>query len=69
MRLRTAQRGATLIELMVAMTIGIFLIGGALYVFTESRSAMGVSDSLSRMQENARFALNSIEPDIRMAGF
>ncbi|MEL7449663.1 MAG: PilW family protein [Pseudomonadota bacterium] len=69
MRSQKSQRGVTLIELMVAMAIGVVLIGGALYVFTESRAAMQVSDSLSRMQENARFALNTIEPDIRMAGF
>ncbi len=63
------QGGMTLIELMVAMSIGLFLIGGALYMYSQSKNTYRASDSLSRLQESARFALDTIEPDIRLARY
>ena len=63
------QRGMTLIELMVAMSIGLFLTGGALYIYSQSKNTYRASDSLSRLQESARFALDTIEPDIRLARY
>lgn len=59
----------TLIELMVALAIGAFLMLGAITVFMQSRTAFRVTETMSRLQENARFALDSMEPDIRMAHF
>ncbi len=64
-----AQRGMTLIELTVAMAIGVFLIGGALYVYSQSRNSYRSSDSLARLQESARFALDTIETDVRLARY
>jgi type IV pilus assembly protein PilW len=63
------QHGMTLIELMVAMSIGLFLTGGALYIYSQSKNTYRASDSLSRLQESARFALDTIEPDIRLARY
>ncbi len=62
-----SQRGLTLIELMLAMLIGLFLMLGTLTVFQQSRSNFRVSDSIARLQENARFVLDVIEPDVRVA--
>jgi type IV pilus assembly protein PilW len=59
----------TLIELMVAMTIGLFLIAGAITVFLQSQSTFRINESVARLQENARYVFNVIEPDIRMAQF
>ena len=61
--------GMTLIELLVAMALGSFLMIGALTVFTQGQSAFRVSDSISRLEENARLALALLESDIRMAGY
>ncbi len=66
---RRQQHGVTLIELMVALAIGAFLMLGAMTVFMQSRTTFRVTESLSRMQENARFALDALEPDIRMAHY
>lgn len=63
------QRGMTLIELMVAMSIGLFLTGGALYIYSQSKNTYRASDSLARLQESARFALDTIEPDTRLARY
>jgi type IV pilus assembly protein PilW len=59
----------TLIELMVALAIGMFLMIGAITVFMQSRTTFRVTESLARMQENGRFALEALEPDIRMAHY
>jgi len=64
-----AQRGMTLLELMVALAIGAFLMIGAITVFMQSRATFRTTESLSRLQENGRFALDALEPDIRMARF
>lgn len=61
--------GATLVELMVSMTIGLFLTAGAIYLFQQSKDSYRSADSLARLQENARFALDTIEPDIRLTWF
>jgi type IV pilus assembly protein PilW len=63
------QTGFGLIELMIAMTLGLVLLGGIGYVFLGSRGAFRTTDNLSRIQENARYALEVMSRDIRMAGY
>ncbi len=67
--LRPDQQGLSLIELMVAMTIGAVLIFGATQVFVNSRHAYGVNENVARMQETARYAMSVIEPDVRMSNY
>lgn len=64
-----AQSGFGLVELMVAMTLGLVLLGSLGYVFIGTRGAFRVTDNLSRMQENARYALDVMARDVRMAGY
>ncbi len=59
----------TLIELLVALAIGAFLMIGAIAVFMQSRATFRIAESLARLQENARFALEVLEPEIRMAHY
>jgi type IV pilus assembly protein PilW len=66
---RRAIQGLTLIELMVSLAIGSLLIVGAVTVYSQSRSTYRVSDTVARLQENARYALSIMEPDIQLAGF
>ena len=63
------QRGFSLIELMVAMTIGLVVLAGIGYMYIESRQSFRSMDNLSRMQESARYALEIMARDIRMAGY
>ena len=63
------QRGVSLIELMVAMLISLFLLLGAVTVFNQSQSTYRASESVARLQETARLAMNVVETDIRMANF
>jgi type IV pilus assembly protein PilW len=66
---RQLMLGVTLVELMVALLIGAILLAGAITVYVNSRNAYQTNEILARMQENARFALDILEPDIRQAGF
>jgi type II secretory pathway pseudopilin PulG len=65
----TRQRGIGLVELLVALAIGSVLIVGAVYVYSQSRSSYRTSDVVSRLQEDARYALSIIEPDVQLAGY
>jgi type IV pilus assembly protein PilW len=64
-----AQAGLTLIELMVAMVLGIVLMGVAMNVFLSTRETHRVVTNLARVQENGRFALEQISQVIRMTGY
>jgi type IV pilus assembly protein PilW len=48
-------RGFTLVELMIAVTIGLFLTAVIAQLFLGSRATYTTTDELSRMQENIRF--------------
>lgn len=69
MNLDRRHRGFTLTELMVAMTVGLIVLGSVLTVLVNSKKNYVTQDSLARLQENARFALNYIVRDLRMAGY
>jgi len=61
------QTGLTLIELMVALAIGSFLMIGSIQIYNQSRQAFVVNESIARIQETAQFAMDTIEADLRMA--
>lgn len=61
------QKGLTLVELMVALAIGSFLIIGAIQIYSQSRQAYVINESIARVQETAQFAMDTIEADLRMA--
>ncbi len=63
------QAGLALVELMIAMLISLFLLGGMLQVFNSSRLTYRIHESTARMQETGRMALEVLSRDIRMAGF
>lgn len=63
------QRGLTMIELMIALVIGAVLLIGAVTVYSTSRATYRVNESLARLQENARFAMSHMEPDLRLANY
>lgn len=64
-----SQRGMTLVEMMIAMLIGSILVAGAITVFIQSRANYRTADSIARLQDNLRFALDTLEPDVRLARF
>lgn len=63
------QRGLTIVELMVGLALGLFLLGGVLHIYLSSNQTYRSTEALARMQENGRFAMDFLLPDIREAGF
>ncbi|MEA9586422.1 MULTISPECIES: PilW family protein [Xanthomonas] len=65
---RHAIAGISLIEMMIALVIGLVLMLGVIQVFSASRTASMLAEGNARAQENGRFALEFLQRDIRMAG-
>lgn len=68
-QLRAAERGLSLIELLVALAIGSVLIVGAVYVYSQGRTTYAINEAVARVQENGRYVLSVLEPDIELAGY
>lgn len=62
-------RGFSIVELMVALVLGLLVIAGVLQVFLGNRQAQRVEQSVSRVSENGRIALDLLGQDLRMAGY
>lgn len=60
--------GFTLIELMISVAIGFFLMAGVFTVFSNGRQAQAVIDGQTQLIDDARFAFTSISYDLRHAG-
>jgi type IV pilus assembly protein PilW len=67
--MKKQQRGLSLIELLVALTVGSVLIAGSVYVYSQSRKTHTTTDAIARLQENGRYVFSVIEPDIQLAGY
>lgn len=63
------QRGMTLVELMVASALGLFLIAVMGTIYLGSKGTFQSQDTMARLQEDGRFAMDTISTDLRMAGF
>jgi type IV pilus assembly protein PilW len=63
------QRGIGLVEIMVALTLGLVLMGGVLQVFLSNKQTYRMQEAHARLQENGRFAIGKISRDIREAGY
>lgn len=62
------QSGFTIVELMVALLLGLVLVGGVINVFLTSGQTLRVNQNLSRVHENARFGIEMFSREIREAG-
>lgn len=62
------QTGLSLIELMIAMALGLILTLGVVQIFLGSSQTYRLEDSLGKVQENIRFSLGTLQHDTRMAG-
>jgi len=63
------QKGVTLVELMVALAIGLLVTVAMLKVYVDASRMYRFNEGLARVQENGRFALEFIRRDARVAGF
>lgn len=61
-------RGFSLVELMIAIVLGLVVMGGVISIFVANRQAFRVSENMAHVQENARVAFELLARDLREAG-
>lgn len=66
---RNLQRGMTLIELMIAMTLSLLVAAAMIALFANSKETYVMNENLARLQENGRFAMNLMARDLRWADY
>jgi type IV pilus assembly protein PilW len=66
--MRRAQRGLTLIELMVSMVLGLLLVLGVVSVYVTNQQAARTNEGLARLQEGGRIAFELLSRELRQAG-
>jgi type IV pilus assembly protein PilW len=63
-----AQRGVSLVELMVALVLGMLLLGGVLQFYLANKASFVTQEQNGYLQESGRYALGDISRLTRMAG-
>jgi type IV pilus assembly protein PilW len=66
---RRIQGGFTVVELMVALLIGLFLLGGLLTLVQDNRRSFASQNQLSQLQDAERMAMTMITDVIQSAGY
>lgn len=63
------QKGLTLIELMIAMTLSLLVMGAVGTILVNSNQAASLSDTLSQTQETGRFAADYMNRQLLRTGY
>jgi type IV pilus assembly protein PilW len=64
-----SQHGLTVVELMVALAIGLILLGGIGHVFVTNKQANRFASGSAALQENGNFAIDFIAAQLSNAGY
>ncbi|OUR65235.1 pilus assembly protein PilW [Methylophaga sp. 42_25_T18] len=64
-----SQKGMTLVELMIALVLGLVVTSAVIEIFIGSKQMYRVQDARARLQENGRFAIQFLSNNIRNAGY
>ncbi|MEO6080407.1 MAG: hypothetical protein ABIQ86_11585 [Steroidobacteraceae bacterium] len=62
-------RGATLIELLIAMLLAGVAVAGALTGLAHAQRVWRDAERLARMHERAQYVFGTLEPELQMAGY
>ena len=66
---RALQKGLSLVELMIALALGLIVLGAMVTVFASSSASRQEIERASRQIENGRYAMQLLSDDLRLAGF
>jgi type IV pilus assembly protein PilW len=64
-----AQQGYTMIELMIALLIGLFLLGGLMTIVQDNRRSFSSQNQLAQLQDSERLAMTIMTDVIQAAGY
>ncbi len=62
------QSGISLVEILVSLVISLFLLGGIVQVYSGNKATFKFTGALAELQENGRFAIETMTQDLRLAG-
>lgn len=65
--MRSDQTGFTLVELMIALTLGLILIAAGLAVFLSGNRILALQNAMDELQQNANLGLALIAADLRLS--
>lgn len=64
-----AERGFSLVEMLVAMLLGIILMAAVVQIFIGSKQTYRMREQVAALTDNGRFAIELMQREIRMAGY
>ncbi len=64
-----AERGFSLVEMLVAMLLGIILMAAVVQIFIGSKQTYRMREQVAALTDNGRFAVELMQREIRMAGY
>lgn len=65
----TKQHGFGLIEVMIAMTLGLLILGGISQYYVSGNRTDATTQALNQITDNARFIANKLGREVRMASY
>lgn len=65
----TKQQGLTLIEVMIALFVGLLMLAGVMFTYVGMKTTTKDTLALGELQETGRLALNIITSDLEQVGF
>jgi type IV pilus assembly protein PilW len=68
-RPRPGQRGYSMLELMVAIAVAVFLLAGLFSVLQNTRNTSNNQTALAQLQDNERIAMTIITETVQQAGY
>lgn len=68
-RVQGSQRGFTLIEILIALLLGVFMLAALLTIVQTNRNVYGDQNNLAQLQDNERMAMNLMADVIQSAGY
>lgn len=63
------ERGLTLVELMISMTIGLVVLALTSYAYLANKRSWTFNEQEARLQDRGRYILNLLSGDMRLAGY
>lgn len=63
------QAGLTLVEILIALLLGLFIIASVISIFVFNKQTYTLNESLSRLQEDGRFVMEILGSRLRSAGY
>jgi len=69
MKQRQRQAGFTMIELVVALGLGLVLVTGTVVIFVQNNRSATQDEEISRVLENGRFVMRMVARELAMSGF